>query len=146
SGLTPTIYGHSFIRHMRILQADLERAQTEIAELKGASIGHVRMGASPTVAASILPSATFELYAKGRGIHITAVEAAPHSLVRLVRNAEIEFAICTEPHAADTAGLTVETLFQDRYVLVASGGHELCRKSGVTLDDVQAFPFILTGK
>ncbi|MBV9004349.1 MAG: ATP-binding cassette domain-containing protein [Solirubrobacterales bacterium] len=54
-GLQPTVFGEALATHASSVQSELDSASREIAMLRGAAKGVVRIGVTPSVAASLMP-------------------------------------------------------------------------------------------
>jgi len=143
AGVVPTIYGEALAKHARLVRAELESGQLEIEQLRRANVGHVRFGASPTIAADILPDVTTELWRTRPGFRFIVMEAAPAPLIAAVRSGELEFAVCTVSADDEDAELVTEPVLRDLYVVIAAARHPLARRRRVALADLLKFPWVL---
>jgi DNA-binding transcriptional LysR family regulator len=144
AGVVPTIYGEALAKHARLVRAELESGQVEIDQLRRANVGHVRFGASPTIAADILPEVTTELWRTRPGFRFIVTEAAPAPLIAAVRSGALEFAVCTvSADGGDDTELVTEPVLQDLYVVIAASQHPLARRRRVTIHDLLKFPWVL---
>lgn len=142
-GLEPTSYGHALARRARLIFEELELTRREIARISTAIGGSVLFGASPGVAAGLLPEVAARLEVAHPDLHMTIVEGVSESLVDQVIERRVDFAVCTAPHEA-SADLAVEALGTDPFVVACAEGHRLRATPGpVPLEVLSRQPWVM---
>lgn len=121
-GVRLTDAGHVVHRYARRVNAAVASLEEEVAALRGLARGHLRLGASQTIAAYLLAGWLAELHRSHPGVGLSVRVTNTDSLVELVRNEEIDLAVV----AANVThpDLDAERLGEDRLVLIAPPGRE----------------------
>ncbi|MFZ0215440.1 MAG: LysR substrate-binding domain-containing protein, partial [Candidatus Dormiibacterota bacterium] len=119
-GVRLTDAGQVVDRYARRVNAAATSLEEEVAAIRGLARGHLRMGASETVAAYLLAGWLAELHRSHPGVGLAVRVTNTDALVELVRNEEIDLAVVaatiTDPD------LDSELLGEDRLVLIAPPG------------------------
>lgn len=123
-GVRPTVFGEALILHARSLQAELRLANETMRELRSTTSGLVRVGAGPSMSATLLPRVAARLMERRLGIRLRVRSGLNDSLLAALQTGELDFAITSMP-IAPVAGLMHQRLFADRVVVVARRGHHL---------------------
>lgn len=93
-------------------------AEAESAMKASSSQGHLQVGAMESTAASRLPKVLSSFHRRHPDIKLTIETGTTGSLIRKVREHQIDAAFVGEPFAAD--GLSVRPVFDEQLVLVTS--------------------------
>jgi LysR family transcriptional regulator of gallate degradation len=125
-GPRPTAFGLMLLEFARRVTRDEGEFRARLQQVRSASRGEVRIGASVTVAGSLVTPATEQLLAAHRGIAVSVVDGIQQTLVPAVGRGELDLAVFirTLDEPVDGA-LTVETLSQQDYRIVAGAHHPL---------------------
>jgi LysR family transcriptional regulator of abg operon len=124
-GVTFTSFGQAFMRHAHLIVSESQRAQDEIAQLRGLWEGQVRFSTSPAIALSILPQALASFSAKYPGVMLSVRDGLYPGITPALRDGTLDFAI-TPAHRQDVqSDLVAEPLYQSDIVIVAHKGHPL---------------------
>jgi len=127
AGMQPTTAGQALARHARLIAAELRNAESEVAQLRGAATGHVAVGASPAIAAALLPGVNEALWRSRPGLRVSLTEGLPEPLIAAVREGRLDCAVCTATPPHDDSELDVVPLFRDSLAVFAGAGHPLAR-------------------
>lgn len=92
-GLVPTVYGEALSLHARVVDSELRHAEREIALLAGAAKGLVRVGATPSIAGTILPAAVRELRRERPGIELAVFEGLAQHHAASLRRGELDLIV-----------------------------------------------------
>lgn len=142
-GIAPTAFAHTLAKHARMVQTELRNAESAVEELRGATRGHVELGASPAVAAALLPAVSIDLWENRPGLRLSVMEGMSEALMTAVREGRLECALCTATPIPGESELVSEPLFTDRYAVLAGRGHPLAAARDVALSDLAAHPWVL---
>ena len=129
TGVVPTQPGRALFARARAAQAELRKAEEEVDQL-GQRAGAVAFGVSPT-AAIVVPQAVSYLRQQFPQARIHIAEGLPHSLIPMVRDETLDFAICRKALVTPDSGLAFRPLFRNDFAVVARKGHPLEKASSL---------------
>jgi DNA-binding transcriptional LysR family regulator len=118
--------------------ADLERTMSELAS---GILGEVRIGATTSVGAYLLPPIARQLIETFPKLSITIMSLPQASVLAAVRTSEVDFAFVLSDKAPDD--LKVTTLKKEPLWFVTSPGNAILQSLPVTMNDLKSVPFIL---
>ena len=123
-GLQPTVFGEALATHASSVQSELDSASREIAMLRGAAKGVVRIGVTPSVAASLMPVVAAELMRERPSIQLQIFEELVQRHVPALRRGELDLVIggWSRGMAPD---LRTEPVLSDVVRVWARAGHPL---------------------
>ncbi len=136
-----TAAGEVFRRHAERVLDEVELAGDSVREVRGMLRGRVALGALPTVAPYYLPRRLRGFTAAYPEIEVVVHEDTTEQLARALLAKEIEVALLSLP--VERAGLAAEEFFDEPLLVALPAGHRLATKRKLTLDDLEAEPFIL---
>lgn len=142
-GVTPTPYGAALVAHGSVIEAELRNAVGEIDALKGATHGHVLVGCGPTEATRLLPQALLAMLGTHPQLKVSVLYGLNESLMPLVKNGEVDFALSSVPARATDTDLVHDHLFNESGAVVARSGHPLARRQSVAPADLLTQVWIL---
>ena len=142
-GVTPTPYGEALVAHGSVIEAELRNAVGEIDALKGATRGHVLVGCGPTEATRLLPQALLAMLHTHPELKVSVLYGLNESLMPLVKNGEVDFALSSVPARAADADLVHDQLLGEAGAVVARSGHALARRRSVAPADLLTQVWIL---
>lgn len=122
-GVVPTRYGRAFAVRARAMQAELRKAEEEIALLADERAGSVAFGIGPAVAALLVPDAIERFRVAFPDSSVRIVEGPSDSLLPNLREGLLDFAVGALPEAPLEAAYTFEPLFETVPVVVARKDH-----------------------
>ena len=129
TGVVPTQPGRALFTRARAAQAELRKAEEEVDQLAQPARA-VAFGVSPTSAIMVAEAITrFRQQFPQARIHIA--EGLPHSLIAMVRDETLDFAICRRALVKLDSGLAFRPLFRNDFAVVARKGHPLEKASSL---------------
>ncbi|HTW17647.1 MAG TPA: LysR substrate-binding domain-containing protein [Nocardioides sp.] len=140
-GVTPTIFGESFIGHARSIIAQLRDAGSQIELLDRAEAGRVRVGTHLAGSNLLLPNAIASLKAERPRLTVVVREATPDLLTNALLAGEIDLMVGRLMSAAP-AQLSQERLYLEPITLVARAGHPVHQRRKPRLTDLVDYPWI----
>lgn len=141
-GVALTTRGAAVARRLRLGEAELKSALSELALLQGREVGRIAIGAMPLSRARLLPAAVTAFHARYRHIEIGLIEGSHAELVGPLRDGELDLVVGALRPAME-ADLSQTPLFEDRPVILARRGHPLAGMSGpMTAATMMAHPWI----
>lgn len=141
-GVVPTVFGDALAQHAKVIRSEIRHAETEIANLRGATKGHVTVGVGPSVAANFMPAATLKLRKDRPGIRLTVIEGLGDTLMPALRRGEIDLAIGAWPRTVD-GDLTAEVILREELSVVVGPRHPLLKQKRVELNELLEYPWVL---
>ncbi|HMD47653.1 MAG TPA: LysR substrate-binding domain-containing protein [Bryobacteraceae bacterium] len=138
--LTPA--GEILLPYAEKILADTAEARVRMAEVHGGTLGVVRIGVIPTIAAHFLPAVFKEF--KSRFPQVTVLlreESTTPLLTSLLQSGEVDLCIALRP--LTSTGLKPRTLFTEEFCLAVSLQHALSAQSIVPIARLKKEKFIL---
>jgi DNA-binding transcriptional LysR family regulator len=129
TGVVPTQPGRALFARARAAQAELRKAEEEVDQL-GQTARAVAFGVSPT-SAIVVPEAVTRFRQQFPQARIHIAEGLPHSLIAMVRDETLDFAICRRALVKLDSGLAFRPLFRNDFAVVARKGHPLEKASSL---------------
>ncbi len=145
-GVTLTASGRALIRHAKLIEAQLNQAQNEVAYIEGAAMGEIRIVASPTVATNLVPSAIVKLKAQRPLVRVHIEEGVYPDVLPRIQNGELDFALCLIPDDFTSTDLIVDILIEDSLTPAVRIDHPLARKRNLELGDLLEHEWIVFGR
>lgn len=141
-GVTPTVYGTSFVAHARSVLAQLRQADERIGELVRADAGQVVVGTHLAGSNLLLPRAIATVKAEHPHLTVVVREAAPTTLYRALAAGEVDLVI-GRLVARPPEELAQERLYREPVRLVARTQHPVHELRRPSLAALVEFPWIL---
>jgi LysR family transcriptional regulator, regulator of abg operon len=123
TGVVPTQPGRALFARARAAQAELRKAEEEVDQLAQTARA-VAFGVSPT-SALVVPEAVTRFRQQFPQARIHIAEGLPQSLIPMVRDETLDFAICRRALVELDSGLAFRPLFRNDFAVVARKGHPL---------------------
>jgi len=142
-GVTPTEAGRALAAHAKVIEAELRHARNDVEAMRDASLGEIRVGASPTVAMGLLPRAMVAFQRVRPRVSFHVQEAVYPDILPEVRNGNLDFAICLVPDRPRDETLHVESLVEDRVVPAVRADHPLIGARRLAFADLAGLNWIV---
>lgn len=141
SGTTLTDAGRIVLEGAREVLATLERIERTVSASSGAATV-VRLGAIPTIGASIIPPALAAL--AGRGVTVSMREDEIADLERELQSRDLDAAVVVGSRELKrTYGPQFRTLFTERLHVLVPAGHHSTHRASVSLRDLANDDWVL---
>jgi DNA-binding transcriptional LysR family regulator len=137
--LTPA--GHLFLPRAEAALSALRHGAEEVRLMRDLEGGRLAVGATPDVAAFVLPPALARFHREHPAVTIALTTATPLTLAAMVLSEQVDLAV-TEgvPRLPDVAA---GGLYDERLLAVAAPDHELAARESVTLADLTAAGLVM---
>lgn len=139
-GIEPTPAGEVLLRQARDILRMMERAHGEVAEFSSGVVGSVRVLASLSVLAELLPEDVARFLSDYTAVRVSLEERVSSEIVRSVREGRADFGVCWD--AADLEGLDTVPYRSDRLGVVVPPGHPLAGRSSLAFADTLDFDHV----
>ena len=123
TGVVPTQPGRALFARARAAQAELRKAEEEVDQL-GQATESVAFGVSPT-SAMMVSEAIARFRTQFPQARVRIAEGLPTSLIPMVRDETLDFAICRRALVKLDSGLAFRPLLRNDFAVVARKGHPL---------------------
>jgi LysR family transcriptional regulator, regulator of abg operon len=120
--------GRAFFARAHVAHSELAKATQEAADKAGLGAGALSFGVGPTAGFLIVPKAVAQFRKENPDAKIRIVSGYTHSLLPLVRDETLDFAIGTKPHLDLEPAIVFRPLFRHDFVVVGRNGHPLRKK------------------
>lgn len=143
-GLTPTAHGQVLIAHARRVDAQLDRAATDMRILSEGGAGRLALGASGVAATEAGPAAVLEMAARMPDVRIDLVEGTIDLLLGMLAQGDLDIVIGRTLDAPDIgANFSSEWLYTEPVNLVARCDHPLLALAEIHWDEVECYRWIV---
>jgi len=142
-GVVPTSSGEILARHARTILAEIQVAQQELATLKSGLSGQASLGTVTTPAADLVPAAIALLKRRHPGLLVSVELDHSRPLLEKLIQGELDVLVARILDAGTADNLRFEPLRDERHAVLVGGQHPLAGKSGVKLEDLASYPWIL---
>jgi DNA-binding transcriptional LysR family regulator len=139
-GVRLTEVGERVYRRAVAMLAEREHLVAELADLRGLKRGRLRLGLSRLGSSILFAGLVAEFRARYPGIDIELVEHGSLHLAQLLRDGELELAMCLLPLPDN---LDWQLVHDDPLVALLPMGHPLAGRPSCTLAELAQSPFIL---
>jgi DNA-binding transcriptional LysR family regulator len=133
--------GRKLLDRAPAILAAVDDTERLIRENDSPDDGHVAVGAIPTIAPYLLPSALKHFLRRFPRVQVTVQEDVTAHLIEAVAAAELDLALIALP--INDVRLQVEALFVEPLFLALTPGHPLANRRRIALEDVRDEPFII---
>ncbi|MDR7155708.1 DNA-binding transcriptional LysR family regulator [Sphingobium xenophagum] len=133
SGAMPTELGRIFIRRAKAIQNELRKIQEELAQARGELTGEVSIAMSPAAAIALLPSVLGTFERKFPRATLKLTESLLEPIESEIIEGAVDFFVGPYLKEITTTALQVETLFENRRVVVGRSGHPLAGSTSLEM-------------
>jgi DNA-binding transcriptional LysR family regulator len=124
-GVILTKAGRAFLARARVIQAEVRKAEEELANIAGERGGSVAVGIAPAAALMLGPEAFASFLLRHPSARLRIVDGAAGALVPLVRDETLDMAIGQKPTSELPAAVRFRVLFRTPVVVAGRRGHPL---------------------
>jgi DNA-binding transcriptional LysR family regulator len=141
-GVALTSFGETLLRHAEAVHVQVKDAGDEINALRSGTFGSVMIGAGPTWLRRHLPLAVARVIAKHPAIHIQVDGSFDETLLRALRQGQLDFVVAEIPAPEDQQDLDVLRLTSDILGVCCRAGHPLASTRHPTMRDLLTYPWV----
>lgn len=135
-GIEPTGYGEVLVRRSRAMLAELSKARTEIAAIRGGAGGTVAIGSVMAPALEAVFEALKEVRPGRPTLQVSVDVAMSDVLVRGLLESRFDFVVARVPPGVSSEDLDYREAQPEECCLVVRKGHPLARKARVSPADL----------
>lgn len=142
-GVEPTAYGKALILRSKIVDSELRQAKDDIAHLRAATHGDLRIGATPVAAFSLLPIVLARFKTSRPQVRVSITDGMGSTLFQQLRQGDLDFVFGRIDETFDPHEFTADILFNDSLVVVARRDHPLTKARARSRPNLDALEWIL---
>lgn len=140
---TLTSAGQVLMRYAERVLSLLDEARMALDDTaEGEMVGHLTLGAGPLVTAYILPLLLHAYRRRYPRVDLRSHVLVPHEIDERLLSREIELGLHSGPPVRNN--LVGERFYVEPLLLVVDPAHPLARRGCVALDELSAYPFVLS--
>jgi LysR family transcriptional regulator of abg operon len=144
-GVVATVYGKALITRGKLVDAELRQAREDIAHLKAATYGDLRIGVTPVSAFSLLPRLLAEFKTRRSQLRVSITEEIGSGLLTQLGQGDFDFVLARMYESIDRREFSFEVLFHDSLVVFGRRGHPLARGLRIAKAERDACDWVLPG-
>jgi DNA-binding transcriptional LysR family regulator len=137
--LTPA--GETLLPFARRILADVDAAAEELRAVGGLARGRLAIGATPSLAATLLPAVLARFHGAYPGIDLAVTQAGSVDLVAALEEGAVDVALVILPVRHDV--LETQALLREELVVAVSRTHPLARRRTVRIGDLRDVPLVM---
>ena len=142
-GIRITPHGEVFLRHAGRSLSAARSGVEALEQLDLTEATPIRIGALPTVSATVMPEAVAEFLATGTRNRLGIVTGENRVMLDQLRSGELDLVIGRLPAPENMQGLVFEPLYRDKVVFVIHGDHPLAGRRRIAAGEMQDFPVLV---
>lgn len=135
-GVRLTEAGTTLLPHAEAVLGRLAAARRDLAALREASAGRVRVGAFSTAQVSLLPRAFAAYRDRHPGVTVQVQEGPTRRLAERLRSGDLDVAVVSTTGAAWLDGLDLVPLLEDRMLVGLPRRHPLAGRASLSLAEL----------
>jgi len=139
-GMELTLLGESFLKHARIILAELENLEKEIEHIKEGTLGELNVGAVTGPALKYVMPAVRKLSPK---IDVNIEVGTSRTNLRRLDEGYLEFTIGRIPEGTDTRGYQTFPIRTEMVEFIVSSDHPIAGQANVTLAQMKEYPWVV---
>jgi DNA-binding transcriptional LysR family regulator len=146
-GIEPTPYGRALIRRSAAVFDELTQGMKDIEFLSDPTVGEIRIGCTPPLAAGLVTEVIARLSRDYPRITFAHVENDPIPLIRELDQRNVDLVLTRMPEGHTAEHMDVEIFYRDSLVVVAGLQNPWLRRRKVRLADLvdEAWVLLPTG-
>jgi LysR family hydrogen peroxide-inducible transcriptional activator len=137
--ITLTDHGQLLFERAKEILKLVDNTLLELSEI--GRRGRVRLGAIPTIAPYLLPTLLGSFAQQHPSVSVIVYEDTTNELIKSCTQGDVDLALVALPIASKL--LESEALFTEELLVVLPRGHRLAKAEKVTIQDTDAYPFVL---
>ncbi|WP_171166276.1 LysR substrate-binding domain-containing protein [Streptomyces sp. I05A-00742] len=142
--ITLTDAGEALLPLARRILADTDTARREVQEVAQLRRGRVRLGAPPSLCASLVPDVLRAYHARYPGIELFIDEGGSQDLVRSLAAGDLDLALIITPLGVGAPALTTTELLREDLVVVSSPSAPTpSRRGRIRVEDLRGLPMAM---
>ncbi|PCJ87060.1 MAG: pca operon transcription factor PcaQ [Hyphomicrobiales bacterium] len=145
-GIKLSEFGDVFLRHAGSSLAAARNGLNALTSTNMSDGPPVRVGALPTVSATIIPDAVAKYLKSGMLNRLKIVSGDNQVLLNQLREGELDMVMGRLPAPENMQGLIFEPIYRDKVVFVVAASHPLAGMLHMPVEAISAYPVMMPNK
>ncbi|MFD0164288.1 LysR family transcriptional regulator [Streptomyces decoyicus] len=143
--ITLTDAGETLLPLARRILADAETARREVQEVARLRRGRLRLGAPPSLCASLVPDVLRAFHTAYPGVELIVTEDGSQDLVRALADGALDLALIITPLPVQAPALVTSDLLREELVVVSAPDRPapVGRRTRIRVEDLQGRPLAM---
>lgn len=143
--ITLTDAGETLLPLARRILADAETARREVQEVAQLRRGRLRLGAPPSLCASLVPDVLRAFHADYPGVDLIVTEDGSQDLVRALADGALDLALIITPLPVQAPALATTELLREELVVVSAPDRPapVGRRTRIRVEDLRGRPLAM---
>lgn len=136
-----TVAGEALLPFARRILADVDAASAELSQVGGLARGRLSIGATPSLAATLVPPVLARFHTAYPGIELALREAGSMELVAALVEGAVDIALVILPVRHEA--LETQALLREELVVAVARTHPLAKRRTIALTDLRDVPLVM---
>ena len=136
-----TVAGEALLPFARRILADVDAASAELSQVGGLTRGRLSIGATPSLAATLVPPVLARFHTAYPGIELALREAGSMELVAALVEGAVDIALVILPVRHEA--LETQALLREELVVAVARTHPLAKRRAIALTDLRDMPLVM---
>ena len=136
-----TVAGEALLPFARRILADVDAARAELSQVGGLARGRLSIGATPSLAATLVPPVLARFHTAYPGIELALREAGSMELVAALVEGAVDIALVILPVRHEA--LETQALLREELVVAVARTHPLAKRRTIALTDLRDVPLVM---
>ena len=136
-----TVAGEALLPFARRILADVDAASAELSQVGGLTRGRLSIGATQSLAASLVPPVLARFHTAYPGIELALREAGSMELVAALVEGAVDIALVILPVRHEA--LETQALLREELVVAVARTHPLAKRRTIALTDLRDVPLVM---
>lgn len=136
-----TVAGEALLPFARRILADVDAAASELSQVGGLARGRLAIGATPSLAATLVPPVLARFHAAYPGIELALREAGSMELVAALVEGAVDIALVILPVRHEA--LETQALLREELVVAVARTHPLAKRRTIAMTDLRDVPLVM---
>src|SRR5262249_49461763 len=136
-----TVFGSKLVNWSKIIDAEFSKVLQELDDIKGARVGHVRVGSVPPLTTRLFPRVISRMKAKHPGVLISLTEQSSRPLTESLLAGDYDLVVGGLGLDPVPPNIVEEFLFSSTTMAFVGRKHPLAKHRSVSLKDFHPYPW-----
>ncbi len=142
--ITLTDAGEALLPLARRILADVDTARREVADAVGLHRGRVRLGATPSLCATLVPDVLRRFHDTYPNVELHITESGSQNLIRTLTGGELDIALIITPQRGVVPALNATELLSEELVVVSRPDQPSpVRRDRIRIEDLRDQPLVM---
>ena len=142
-GIKITHQGETFLRHAGASLVAARNGLNAVANLGSSANDLIRIGALPTVSATVMPNSVKRFLETGLRNRLKITTGENRVLLDQLRNGELDLVMGRLPAPENMRGLSFEHFYRDKVVFAVHHAHPLAGRESLSVNELVQWPFLM---